>query len=420
MIQLSNKRTTILTALILVIAGQLNINIIVHGFTISMSIVFFLLFAYLFTDFHPFLTTILAAPLMVITRGIIEWLSGAGFLSSVLAYLPEVIFIILYGAMFSFYMKRVSFYSFRLAKFTPLIGIDFFANIVEILIRLGAGGLTVSVLWKLFIIAVGRTIIAVTLVAAFNYYGNFMIRKEEQQRYKNLLMLMADLKSEMIWMNKNTREIENITASAYDIYQYIKENGDQEYQAKSLELAKDIHEIKKEYFLIMRGINDALAEEETSDRMNMSYLLQILQESLQTHYKCEGERLQIEIEVKSDFVTDKPYFVLSVLRNLVTNAIEAGKGQNEIRIMVSEQELEDSVVLTVEDNCGGIEKENLSEIFKPGFSTKIDYEKGNTGRGLGLSIVKDLVEIKLAGNINVETTDAGTRFIIEVPKEEMI
>lgn len=47
MIQLSNKRTTILTTLILVIAGQLNINIIVHGFTISMSIVFFLLFAYL-------------------------------------------------------------------------------------------------------------------------------------------------------------------------------------------------------------------------------------------------------------------------------------------------------------------------------------------------------------------------------------
>lgn len=418
MIQLSNRKTTILSALVFVLAAQLNINIIVHGFTISMSIVFFILLAFLLIDFRPLLTTVLAAPFMIITRGLIEWISGADFFDTIIKYMPEVIFILLYGALFSYYFRKIAFRPFHVMKFLPLVGIDFCSNMVEILIRLGSDGLTVSVFTTLLLIAIGRTMIAIIFVAILDYYGNYMMRKEEQLRYKNLLLLIADLKSEMIWMNKNTSDIENVTANAYEIYQYIKETGNHEYQEKSLELAKDIHEIKKEYFLIMRGINEALAEEDETDKMKVSYLLQLLQESLTEHYRRQKELLQINIECGWDFTTDKPYFLLSILRNLVTNAIEAGDGEVIVTIRVSEEN--DSAIFEIEDNCGGIINGNMSEIFKPGFSTKIDYEKGSTGRGLGLCIVKDLVETKLQGRIEVQNTDLGSLFIIKIPKEEVV
>lgn len=417
---MNQRRITLLTVVVLVLAGQLNINIIVHGFTISMSIVFFLLFSFLLTDFQPFYTAVLAAPLLVLTRGCFAWISGAELLESIISFMPEAIFLLLYGAMFSIYMKKVSCQTFAIIKFIPLVGIDFCSNLVEIYIRLGHSGITLDVLGKLLIIAIGRTTIAVTLVALLNHYGEFMIRKEEQQRYQKLLLLIANLKSEVIWMNKNTKDIENITANAYDIYQHVKENGNHDYQVKSLELAKDIHEIKKEYFLIMRGINEVLEEEDSSDKMKISYLLQTVQESLGSHYLSANQQIEIKIMHACEHLTDKHYCILSILRNLVTNAIEAGENQDQVVVIINAREEEQDIILSVEDNCGGIDEEDFSEIFKPGFSTKIDYEKGSTGRGLGLCIVKDLVETTLGGTLEVEVIDIGTRFVIRIPKENLI
>lgn len=39
----------------------------------------------------------------------------------------------------------------------------------------------------------------------------------------------------------------------------------------------------------------------------------------------------------------------------------------------------------------------MEQIFEPGFSTKINYETGEVNRGLGLSLVKDFIELRLGG-----------------------
>ncbi len=385
-----------------------------------MSIVFFLLFSFLLTEFHPFITTLISAPLMIITRGVLAWIGGAQFGESMVSAMPEAIFLLVYGALFTIYIKYVSDRTSYILQFVILVMIDFIANLVEIYIRIGMSGITHEVMGKLFAIGIGRTTIAVILVMAMNHYSEFMIRKEEQQRYQSLLLLIANLKSEMIWMNKNAKDIENITANAYDIYQYIKENGNHLYQGKSLELAKDIHEIKKEYFLIMRGINEALMDEDSSDSMRVSYLLQTVQESLSTHYQLNMGQLKVKIELDGEYVTDKHYCLLSILRNLITNAIEAGKNREDIIVEICANEDDHNLILSVEDNCGGIEKEDLNKIFISGFSTKIDYENGSVGRGLGLCIVKDLVELRLEGSLSVNQTMTGSKFLINVPKENLI
>ena len=47
----------------------------------------------------------------------------------------------------------------------------------------------------------------------------------------------------------------------------------------------------------------------------------------------------------------------------------------------------------------------------PGFSTKINYETGQVSRGLGLSLVKDIVESELGGSISLTSEDGCTDFI---------
>ena len=71
------------------------------------------------------------------------------------------------------------------------------------------------------------------------------------------------------------------------------------------------------------------------------------------------------------------------------------------------------------DNGPGIAKEDLPEIFHPGFSTKINYSTGEISRGLGLNLVQDLITSQLHGSICVASSPGNTTFTIQIPKNEL-
>jgi two-component system NtrC family sensor kinase len=69
--------------------------------------------------------------------------------------------------------------------------------------------------------------------------------------------------------------------------------------------------------------------------------------------------------------------------------------------------------MTVTDNGPGIPDENIEKIFDPFFSTK-----GNSGTGLGLSVVWGIVD-EHGGTITVHSEiNVGTTFVIRIPVYE--
>jgi signal transduction histidine kinase len=65
----------------------------------------------------------------------------------------------------------------------------------------------------------------------------------------------------------------------------------------------------------------------------------------------------------------------------------------------------------MEDNAGGIKKENIAKIFDPYFTTK-----SNTGgSGLGLYIAKIIIEQNMKGKLLVSNIAKGTKFEIVIP-----
>ena len=56
----------------------------------------------------------------------------------------------------------------------------------------------------------------------------------------------------------------------------------------------------------------------------------------------------------------------------------------------------DNYIFKVSDNGSGIKGGNLDFIFNPGFSTKFDKSTGKIERGLGLTLVRDLVRDKFS------------------------
>ena len=71
----------------------------------------------------------------------------------------------------------------------------------------------------------------------------------------------------------------------------------------------------------------------------------------------------------------------------------------------------------IKDTGSGMSEETVSYIFRPGFSTKYDEVTGNSNRGIGLTLVKDIVEGYFEGSIHVTSLlGIGTKFIIQIPK----
>lgn len=96
-----------------------------------------------------------------------------------------------------------------------------------------------------------------------------------------------------------------------------------------------------------------------------------------------------------------------VLENLCKNAVDAMEGGGTITIKAVASP---NVVIDVTDTGKGIEKKNIKNVFRPGFTTK------QRGWGLGLSLAKRIVEEYHHGKIYVLKSEVGkgTTFRIEV------
>jgi len=131
-------------------------------------------------------------------------------------------------------------------------------------------------------------------------------------------------------------------------------------------------------------------------------------------------RLALDIfnEGYIDFTTEKEDIIanfdrtqlIRVVTNLVKNAIQASNSNEKPNIKVSVNDNDNSVKIIVSDNGIGIKSENKAKIFEPKFTTK------TSGMGLGLGMVKNIVET-YNGSITFTSEELkGTTFTITLPK----
>lgn len=100
---------------------------------------------------------------------------------------------------------------------------------------------------------------------------------------------------------------------------------------------------------------------------------------------------------------------------LIKNTLDAKEQQNleSAELRISAEQIDKDIVITVSDNCGGVESEIIDSLFEPYTTTK--FKK--SGTGLSLFFVKGIIETQLNGTIGIENTDVGARFTIKLPME---
>jgi signal transduction histidine kinase len=100
---------------------------------------------------------------------------------------------------------------------------------------------------------------------------------------------------------------------------------------------------------------------------------------------------------------------IQVLNNLLKNAIQACGGIENAKITIQIKAYKQGFILEISDTGCGMGADKLSKVFTPYFTTK------SSGSGIGLSIVKQIVE-NHGGQITCDSKEGqGSTFAVMVP-----
>ncbi|WP_159434263.1 ATP-binding protein [Peptoclostridium litorale] len=302
-----------------------------------------------------------------------------------------------------------------------LIICDFFSNLIELYVRMQwkLFDSELSIVGMIFMIAIARTTIICIIIVALQYHKILILQQDHENRYRKLLWITSQLKTEMYWMEKNMDHIENVMSNAYSLFENISNDECRdEWADMSVNIARDVHEIKKEYGLIFRGIEEVIDNKLHDSGMNFKDVVKILKDSMLIQASSEGDNISLEFNISENFYTDKHYQLMSIFRNLIMNSMEAIGPRDNGKIVFRHTTDSENHIFSICDNGCGIKTEDSENIFSAGFSTKINYETGQINRGLGLSLVKDIVEKQLGGKIEVNSKHSqGTEFNITILKQ---
>ena len=145
-----------------------------------------------------------------------------------------------------------------------------------------------------------------------------------------------------------------------------------------------------------------------------------------TDLESQAEKMGLELEkigvseIECPHVVGSPMYFRQIFANILSNAVKYNKIHGKITLRVDMvSRTEDDVVyrFSVSDTGIGMSEEFLDHIFEPFVQEKTDARSVYQGTGLGMAIVKSLVD-KMNGTISVTSKEGeGSTFVIRIPFE---
>lgn len=141
-----------------------------------------------------------------------------------------------------------------------------------------------------------------------------------------------------------------------------------------------------------------------------------IKKAIEKSLKLLGNQLEVNhVTLNMEVEEEKVYGVESeleqVILNIINNSIDAFN-DNSIenrKINISVLSKQSYTILIMEDNAGGVKEENLEKIFDPYYTTKAK------GTGTGLYMVKLVIKNSFQGDLKINNSSNGLRYIIALP-----
>ncbi|WP_432401277.1 ATP-binding protein [Wukongibacter sp. M2B1] len=325
---------------------------------------------------------------------------------------PAMIYYICFGLLaFSIKIQRDKD---NLVKTILLLAlIDSVSNITEALIR---NNISASMIKIIILVGLTRSFIAYFVYWFYKKQELYILNREHQKRYSQLNKIISNIQAEMFYLRKSMKDIENVMSKSYNLYETYKD--DEKLKEKTLNISREVHEIKKDYYRVLRGFESFLKNFENDGTMTIADVLVIIKDNTKRYLEENKKSIKISLDFKDQLVLKNYYSLFSMLNNLIINSIDACD-DNDL-IIITEFSDEENLYFEVSDTGEGIDEEILPYIFNPGFTTKFDEATGKASTGIGLSHIKNIVE-DLSGNIEINSRlNIGTKIKLAIPKKSLI
>jgi signal transduction histidine kinase/ActR/RegA family two-component response regulator len=149
-------------------------------------------------------------------------------------------------------------------------------------------------------------------------------------------------------------------------------------------------------------------------RIELATIVQTAVESARSLSECMGHELIVTLPSEQICVYVDPIRLVQVVGNLLNNACKFTEKGGRIRLSV-EREGEQAVI-RVRDNGMGIAADQLSPIFDMFMQADASMERSNSGLGIGLALVQDLVKMH-GGTVEAQSAGLGqgSEFVVRLP-----
>lgn len=223
-------------------------------------------------------------------------------------------------------------------------------------------------------------------------------KKKEYERVSLLRGISHDLKLPISIIKLNNQMIEKYDLTSQETKDYAK---------TSLEATSELEQMTD-------NINSYLGSKVNSktDSISIKESFEKLKNYYSNYNQYGNHKFIVECDEKDWKIPINPLHFNRMLFNLVDNAFKYNKKSGYVKI---DYKVDKNVIITVEDNGIGMDKEHIKMIFEPFY--QVDSSRPQGGLGLGLSVVREIVN-NLEGKIKIRSEKSvGTKITISLPKK---
>ena len=262
-----------------------------------------------------------------------------------------------------------------------------------------------------------------------------VIKRPQETLYNDLMFKSIELEEKLSELKRKNEEEEINKELLANISHEFKTPVNVIYSAIQMQDLKresnDIDEILKFNFIIkqncyrlIRLINNFIDSSKLTQQdynlnlkcLNIVNIVENTTMSILSFAEMKGINVIFDTEEEELFVYADKDLIERTILNLLSNAIKYSEENGRIDVLVGT--IRENIIIEVEDNGIGIPKEKLKYIFNRYERVQKSKTRYKEGSGLGLNIVKEIIN-KFNGRVKIDSEEGiGTKITIIIPKIE--
>nr|WP_322555744.1 sensor histidine kinase [Sporosarcina beigongshangi] len=403
--------------IIVPLAGEVKFYPLNDTFRVSFGApaIFFLLL--LLKKVPPALPGFLTASALILFRVGLDFvfLNETDVIYSFQQHCPTFFFYFTYACLFQFINIK------RFRKSSLMIGligyvVELLSDSAELLAQylILQTTITPSDFNEMNLAAFAHSFIVISFFNMLKLYEADSREKQIREKNEHMLLLISNLHEEAVYLKKTLKNAETVTVESYILYRDLLVDN-KEASLRALRIAGEIHEIKKDNQRIFAGLSKLISKESFKDYIDVMELIQLVVRINEKYILLLNKNIKITYSIEGNHPDYHVYTVLSLLNNLVANAIEAISDSGKIHLLFRESA--GVAEFHVFNSDSTIPEKYAHAIFQPGFTSRYD-DLGNPSTGIGLSYVEEAVT-NLGGKILFNNETNGVTFSIKIPMNQL-